>query len=95
MSFEPQRASGDGWINPGVPPPCGFIAATVDLAMVPSAHRNGELIADLAPECRLLGKAQVWASTGRRPRSGIASGLHRPVFETSGFRQLAVEHRAR
>jgi hypothetical protein len=59
VSFEPQRPSGDGWINPGVPPPCGFIAATVDLAMVPSAQRNGELIADLAPECPALGKAEV------------------------------------
>jgi len=59
VSFEPQRPSDGGWIDPGVPPPCGFIATPVDLAMVSSAQRNGELIADLAPEGSALGKAEV------------------------------------
>ena len=58
-SFEPQRPSNGGWIDPGVPPPCGFIATPVDLAMVSSAQRNGELIADLAPEGSALGKTKV------------------------------------
>jgi hypothetical protein len=59
VSFEPQRPSNDGRIDAGVLPPPGFIAATVDLAMMSSAQRNGELIADLAPEGSALRKAEV------------------------------------
>ena len=46
-------------IDSDFPPPCGFIAATVDLAMVSAAERDGELIADLAAECPALGEAQM------------------------------------
>ena len=48
MRLQPQRPGGNGRIDPDFQPPCGFVAATVDLAMVPAAKRDGELIADLA-----------------------------------------------
>jgi hypothetical protein len=59
MSFEPQRSSGDGRINPGSAPPCSFVTAAVYFAMVPSTQRNRELIADLATERPALRKTQV------------------------------------
>ena len=66
MRFEPERASGDAGIDPGLPPPCGFIAVAVDLAMVSPAQGDGELIAHLAPERPLLRKAQMMG-VGRSP----------------------------
>jgi hypothetical protein len=59
MYLKPQRAGGDGRINPGLAPPSGFIAVAMDLAVVASAQRNRELIADLAPERSALGESQV------------------------------------
>jgi hypothetical protein len=59
MHFEPQHAGHAGRIDPDIPPPCRFIAASMDLAMVPSAQRDSELIADLAFQRAALGKAQV------------------------------------
>jgi hypothetical protein len=49
MRFEPKRAGRNGRIKAGAPPPCGFIAALVNLAMVTSTQWDCELIADLAP----------------------------------------------
>ena len=34
-------------INASISPPCGFIATAMDLAMMASAQRHGELVADL------------------------------------------------
>ena len=48
MRLRPQRAGGDGWINAGIPPPCGFIAGAMGLTMMAAAQRHGELITDLA-----------------------------------------------
>jgi hypothetical protein len=59
MRFEPKRAGRDGRIKPGFLPPSGFVTTAMHLALVPSAQRHGELIADLAPECSGLGKAQM------------------------------------
>jgi hypothetical protein len=57
--LKPQRASGCGWINAGARPPNGFVATAVDVAMVPAAERDGELVADLAAERSGLGKSQM------------------------------------
>jgi hypothetical protein len=59
MGFQPQRSGGDDRIDPDFPPPCGFVAATVDLAMVSAAERDGELIADFATECPPLREPQM------------------------------------
>ena len=59
MCLEPQRAGRNGRIYPYLPPPRGFIAAAMDLAMVPSTQGDGELIADLASESPGLGEAQM------------------------------------
>jgi hypothetical protein len=64
MRFEPQRAGCDDWINTGIPPPRGFVAATMHLAMVASTQWNGKLITDLAPECTALGKSEVMGIRG-------------------------------
>jgi hypothetical protein len=36
MRLEPQCTGGDGRINIGFPPPCGFVATPMNLAMVSS-----------------------------------------------------------
>jgi len=59
MRFEPKRAGRDHRINADGVPPWGFIAATVDFAMVSSAQRNSEFIANLASECSAWGKTKV------------------------------------
>jgi len=66
MRFEPQGTGGDDWINTRIPPPRGFVAATMHLAMVPSTQWNGVLIADLTAECPALGKI----AGGGHPRVG-------------------------
>jgi hypothetical protein len=48
MGLQPQRAGGDGWINAGILPPCGFIATAMGIAVMAPAQRHGELITDLA-----------------------------------------------
>jgi hypothetical protein len=52
--LKPQSAGNDYRINPSIPPPFGFIAATVQLAVVTSTQWHGELIAWLAPKCPRL-----------------------------------------
>ena len=64
MRLKPQCASHCGWVYSGVPPPSGFIPATVQLAMVPAAERDGELVADLAAERARLGKSQMVSVRG-------------------------------
>ena len=59
MRFQPQRPGNDRRIDSDFPPPCGFIAAPVDLAMVSAAERDGELIADFATECPPLREPQM------------------------------------
>ena len=64
MRFEPQHAGRNGRIYSYPPPPRGFIAAAMHLAMVPSTQRHSELIADLAAECPALRKSQVVGIAG-------------------------------
>ena len=45
-------------------PPCGFIAAVVNLAMMASTQRDRELVADFAAESAALGKAQMMGIRG-------------------------------
>ena len=59
MGFEPQHAGCFGRIYPGSLPPRGFIAAPMNLAMMASAQRDGELVADLAAKGAGLRKAEV------------------------------------
>ena len=64
MRLQPKRAGLDGRINAGLPPPIGLLPAAVQLAMVTPAQRDSELIADLAPEGRMLCKSQVMRVRG-------------------------------
>ena len=59
MGFEPQLTGGEGRVDTGFAPPFGFIAMTMELAVMTTAERHGELVADLAAERPALGKAQV------------------------------------
>jgi len=88
MRFKPQRAGSDSWINSGIPPPCDFIAAAVNLAMVPSTQWDGEFVADLAPECRGLRKSEVVGIGGLS-----AANQTRPLGD--GLDMIAVPNTAR
>ena len=59
MCFEPERARDNGRIDLFLFPPRRFIAASVDLAMVSAAQRDGELVADLASEGAALRESEV------------------------------------
>ena len=64
MRFEPQRAGRNSRINSYLPPPSGFVATAMHLAMVSSTQGDGELIADLSAECPALREAQVMGIAG-------------------------------
>ena len=51
MSFQPQRASGDGWIDTKLIPPSQFVAAAMDFLVMAATERYGELITYFSPEC--------------------------------------------
>ena len=68
MRLKPQGSGSGQWIDSGSTPPRGFIAVSVEFAMMPPAQRDGELIADLTSERASLGEAKWWASQGRRPQ---------------------------
>ena len=55
----PQLAGNLDRIDSCLPPPSNFVAAAVNLTMMSSAQRDGELVADLASERPALGEAQV------------------------------------
>jgi hypothetical protein len=59
MRLQPQAPGSDGRINASIFPPCGFIATAMRLAMMASAQRHGELIADLSAERAMLREAQM------------------------------------
>ena len=67
MRLQPQAPGGDGRINASIFPPCGFIATAMDLAMMASAQRHRELIADLTAECAVLREAQMMGICGPAP----------------------------
>jgi len=58
----------DSRIDTALSPPSGFIATAMDFRMTAAAERDGELIADLAAECRWLHESEMVASAGRRPQ---------------------------
>ena len=64
MRLQPQRAGRDGWIDTGLDPPCGFIAATMDLTVVTPAQRHGEFIAHFSPERAMLREPQMMGIRG-------------------------------
>jgi len=64
MRLKPQGSGSGQWIDSGSTPPRGFIAVSVEFAMMPPAQRDGELIADLAPKCTTLREAKVVGITG-------------------------------
>jgi hypothetical protein len=59
MCLQPKDSSCIGWIDPGLFPPGGLIAAAMYFAVMPPTERHSELVADLAAERRCLGKAQM------------------------------------
>jgi hypothetical protein len=56
---QPQRAGGTGRIEPEFLPPSGFVAVTMEFAMMRSAEWDRELVADLAPKSSVLREAQM------------------------------------
>src|SRR5215472_1866870 len=69
MRLQPQHASGGCRINTELVPPRGFVAAAMDLAVVPATERDSEFITDLAPSAGDCAKRRWWASAGRRPHT--------------------------
>src|SRR3984957_15105068 len=63
--MQPEPARDRQRIDLGLLPPRGFVTMPVQLSMVDTAHRNGELVADLAPERAWLGKAQMVGVCGQ------------------------------
>jgi len=59
VALSPQRKRNGQGLDACPAPPCGFVAVSVDLAVMQTANRYGELVADLSPERTGLGKAQV------------------------------------
>jgi hypothetical protein len=59
VGFRPQCRGDSDRIHSGVLPPFGFVAAVVNFAVVATAERHRELVAYLAPERGMLGKAEV------------------------------------
>ena len=59
MCLQPKDTSRSGWIDAGLFPPGGLIAAAMHLAVMSAAKRNRKLVADLAAECRYLRKPEV------------------------------------
>ena len=72
MRLQPQRAGGDGRIDTGLAPPCGFIAAAMDLTVVAAAQRDGELITHFSPERAVLREPQMmgigWTAAANQAR---------------------------
>ena len=72
MRFKPQGARRHDRINTRLVPPCRLVAGAMDFAMVATAQRDGELIADLAAERSTLRETQMmgvgWTSTTNQTR---------------------------
>ena len=64
MGFEPECPGGNDRIDFDAFPPIGFVTAAMNFAMMTSAKRNGELIADLTPHRAALGEAKVMGISG-------------------------------
>jgi hypothetical protein len=64
MRLKPQRSSDWARIEPEFPPPRRFITVAMELAIMSATEWDRELVADFAPECRVLQSADD-ASRGR------------------------------
>ena len=64
MARQPQRPRANRRIDADSLPPCGFIAAAMDLTVVPPAQRHGELIAYFSPACAVLREPQTMGIGG-------------------------------
>jgi hypothetical protein len=73
MRLRPQYRGSSQGINTGSLPPLGFIAATMELAVVATAEWDREFVAHLASERPVLSKAQVVSV--RRAASTEEAGL--------------------
>src|SRR5215469_6855104 len=75
MRLQPQCAGGGERIYCRFAPPRPFVAGPVDLAMMRSTERDGELIADFATEGTQLREAQVMR-VRRSPPANQARLVH-------------------
>ena len=60
-------------------PPCGLVTVAVNLAVMSTAERDGEFVADFAPERAKLGKANVVGICGLP--SADQAALRRDEFQ--------------
>ena len=67
MSFQPQRAGGDGRIDAGLLPPSGFVTAAMDLTVVAAAQRHDEFVVHLSSKRAMLREPQVMGMKFRPP----------------------------
>jgi hypothetical protein len=65
MRFEPKRAGRNGRSYSYPPPPFGFVAAAMHLAMMSSTQGDSEFIADLAAERGPVRGLRSIEATGR------------------------------
>jgi hypothetical protein len=63
-------------------PPCGLIAVPVECAVMASAERHGEFIADPAAEGARLCKPQVMSIRGPPPADQARLRRHKPEMRT-------------
>ena len=72
MRFQPEYSRADFRIDLCLNPPRGLIAAAMNLTMMSSTQRHGELIAYLAAKGAVLGEAQMmrirWSSSANETR---------------------------
>ena len=59
MGLKPKRPGCSRRIGTGLLPPCRFVTAAMDFAMVSAAEWHGEFVAHLAAKRPILGKAQM------------------------------------
>src|SRR5215469_10656089 len=59
MALQPKRASRGGSIDTGLVPPRSFFTAAMHLAMMTTAERDRELIANLSAKSRGLGETEM------------------------------------
>ena len=59
MRLEPQLPSFGHWVNSHLQPPYRFVAAAMNLTMMPTAQWHREFVADLAAECGALREAHM------------------------------------
>ena len=88
MTFEPQRASRNIWINSLATPPLSFVPSSVDLAMVTATERNSEFIAGLASDRPVLRETEMMGV--RRVTAAYQARLLRHNLDV-----FAITHAAR